>query len=247
MSLARLTERAKLALPRMLGTGDDTIANLLGARRSIETETMTNPEAFWTMAKILVSNRIYATLAKPDNVLIDVLASEFWDATQSSPLPVFIPIHHKSPSPHPRWTLLVMVKKLSDRRVWMKHYTCAPLTWEHEHLIQEEYKDYFYKFGDVRINYIVSPGMRMCYSWTDLMFLQEPTDPTFPKTDFASALYILWVIDRLMVYGVSDDWDDDEPEKFSMSQFRFERIKPVMLEILDEVMGLVQEQRDRER
>ena len=50
-----------------------------------------------------------------------------------------------------------------------------------------------------------------------------------------------------MVYGVSDDWDDDEPEKFSMSQFRFERIKPVMLEILDEVMGLVQEQRDRER
>ena len=221
MSLARLTERAKLALPRMLGTGDDTIANLLGARRSIETETMTNPEAFWTMAKILVSNRIYATLAKPDNVLIDVLASEFWDATQSSPLPVFIPIHHKSPSPHPRWTLLVMVKKLSDRRVWMKHYTCAPLTWEHEHLIQEEYKDYFYKFGDVRINYIVSPGMRMCYSWTDLMFLQ--------------------------VYGVSDDWDDDEPEKFSMSQFRFERIKPVMLEILDEVMGLVQEQRDRER
>ncbi|KAI9897974.1 hypothetical protein N3K66_006334 [Trichothecium roseum] len=228
MSMSRLTQRAKLALPRMLGTGDDTIATLLEARRSIETETMTDPEAFWIMAKILVSNRVYATLAKPDNVLIDVLASEFWDATQSSPLPVFIPIHHKSPSPRPRWTLLVIVKKDSDRRVWMKHYSCSWLTWEHEHLIQEEYRDYFYKFGDVKIDYI------------------NPVDPTFPKNDFASALYTLWVIDRIMVYGVSDDWGDDEPEKFNISQFQFERIKPVMLDILDEVMGLVQEQRGLE-
>ena len=150
-----LTNRANIILPSILGTGDDTMALLLEARKSLETETLTDPNIFWIMAKIVVSNKIEATLAKPENILIDVLAPEFWDATQQSPTPVFIPIHHKGGS-QPRWTLLVLVKRDADRCVWLKHYSCASLDAQHRELIEGEYRDYLYKFGNCRIEYFVS-------------------------------------------------------------------------------------------